>query len=327
MGKMPRSYLQLNEFMKTNDYLVSDNGFFFAIMQTDGNLCVYRGGGPEDKHDGLWCTRTLVDDGKAFAIMQNDRNLCVYKGAGPQDQGAPLWASGQLGKKDDKVFAIMQDDGNLVIYGGTGPGDQQGGLWNSGEVDPVQSFEIERLDYDVDKSKVVQTRPHDLYRQELNNETSVEQTSSIGGSETLSESSGWTTKFGFKVGTKINFKTGIPIVAEGKIEVSAEVSSEFTWNGSTTRSKTWQYSAQAKVGPRSKVLAVVGVTVSDIIVPFTVKGEVVLRSGRRLRRELHGTYDGTSSHNLTVNYYQQAPAGGYKLVSHAPAQAVAAVGA
>jgi hypothetical protein len=35
----------------------------------------------------------LADGGKFFLIMQDDGNLCVYKGTGPQDQGAFVWGS------------------------------------------------------------------------------------------------------------------------------------------------------------------------------------------------------------------------------------------
>jgi hypothetical protein len=49
-----RSFITTAEVLGTDDYLVSDSGLFFAIMQSDGNLCVYRGSGPNNNHGLIW---------------------------------------------------------------------------------------------------------------------------------------------------------------------------------------------------------------------------------------------------------------------------------
>ena len=41
-------YLTSGGWLGTNQYLVSMNELFFAIVQGDGNFCVYVGSGPND---------------------------------------------------------------------------------------------------------------------------------------------------------------------------------------------------------------------------------------------------------------------------------------
>ncbi|WP_405494929.1 hypothetical protein [Nocardia sp. NBC_00511] len=68
--------------------------------------------------------------GPDFAILQGDGNLCLYRGADPSQNQGGIWCSNTSGHS--QVFAIMQGDGNFVIYKGTGPGNNQGYLWGTG---------------------------------------------------------------------------------------------------------------------------------------------------------------------------------------------------
>jgi exopolysaccharide biosynthesis protein len=109
---------QINDGTLTaNQALVSANGRYTAVMQTDGNFVVY------DGTRAIWASGT---DGKAnggFLAMQGDGNLVVYAPG-----GNAKWASGTNGAGVNRQFTlVMQDDGNLVVY------DSQGGaaLWSS----------------------------------------------------------------------------------------------------------------------------------------------------------------------------------------------------
>jgi hypothetical protein len=123
-----KNLLKPNEYLTSNKYLVSNNKAFFLIMQSDGNLVVYKGSGPSDNKGALWSSGTS-GKGESFAIMQSDGNFVVYKGSGPSDNKGFTWNSKTFGKGES--FAIMQDDGNFVVYKGSGPSDNKGGLWNS----------------------------------------------------------------------------------------------------------------------------------------------------------------------------------------------------
>ena len=123
-----KNLLKPNEYLTSNKYLVSNNKAFFLIMQSDGNLVVYKGSGPSDNKGALWSSGTS-GKGESFAIMQSDGNFVVYKGSAPAPPQMPTWNSKTSGKGES--FAIMQDDGNFVVYKGSGPSDNKGALWNS----------------------------------------------------------------------------------------------------------------------------------------------------------------------------------------------------
>ncbi|ATP29486.1 D-mannose binding lectin [Chromobacterium violaceum] len=93
-----------NQVLGINEYLLSTNGAYQLILQSDGNLVLYR----MANHHPLWASNTNGKDAMR-AIMQTDGNFVLY-----DFHGKPLWASGTNGKPG--CFVTMQDDGNLVIY-------------------------------------------------------------------------------------------------------------------------------------------------------------------------------------------------------------------
>jgi hypothetical protein len=300
------SFIALNQMLSTNDYLVSNNRAFFAIMQGDGNLCVYRGSGPDANKGFLWgALGQSQPNGSYFTIMQGDGNLCVYKGTGPADNQGFVWGALGQSQPDQAYFAVMQDDGNLCVYKGNSPADNQGGVWCTMAIDPVVDIEISSINYDVAAAKVIKSTPADLYRQTVINNTSQPQTSSISGSESVSETSGWSDSLAVKVGVSTSFKTGIPFIAEGKITVSLDVTNTYTWNGSTTRTKTWSFNTPVTVPANSTYVALIAATVSTISVPYTLTGTLILKSGARVPGIINGMYTGSNSHDLTVTYIKQ----------------------
>ena len=134
------SFLKTGEFLGVGDYLVSDNKSYFAVMQSDGNLAVYKGTDPSHpdrnapNNGFVWGSvqagRYPANQGQYFAVMQSDGNLAVYKGTDPShpDRNAPnngfVWGSVQDGRypaSQGQYFVVMQGDGNLAVYKGTDP--------------------------------------------------------------------------------------------------------------------------------------------------------------------------------------------------------------
>ena len=93
-----------NQFLGINGTLTSPNGQFQLILQSDGNLVIYR----LSNHHALWSSKTNGQDAMR-AIMQSDGNFVLYG-----FHSNALWASGTNGKAG--AFLDMQSDGNLVIY-------------------------------------------------------------------------------------------------------------------------------------------------------------------------------------------------------------------
>jgi hypothetical protein len=112
-----RSNLTNNQFLAAGSYIVSDNKQFFAIQQTDGNLCVYKGSGPNDNRGGVWCHMKYGAAGPYFAIQQSDGNLCTYRGTGPNDNKGGMWCHmGRGVPHQGNWVTVVQNDANLCTY-------------------------------------------------------------------------------------------------------------------------------------------------------------------------------------------------------------------
>ncbi len=76
--------------------LTSNNGLFYAEMQTDGNFVVYSSG----NSNALWASSTM-HSGFSHLVLQDDGNLVIYR---PDNQGEnvnPGWASNTCGQDNN----------------------------------------------------------------------------------------------------------------------------------------------------------------------------------------------------------------------------------
>ena len=145
LGEVPgpvvkSSSLTPGQFLQSGEYLVSSNRAYFAIMQTDGNFCVYRGSGPSDNHGVVWAINlenaNMALYPGSFAIMQTDGNFCVFRGSDPSHNQGLVWAINLLNANMALYpgsFAVMQDDGNFCVYQDS-PANQGSAVWRSGSV-------------------------------------------------------------------------------------------------------------------------------------------------------------------------------------------------
>lgn len=152
MPIQPKSFLKAGEFLVAGDYLRAPNHRYVAVLQGDGNLCVFRGDSPSASYKtGLWHTGITAGGGKFFLILQTDGNLVVYKGTGPGDNKGLLWGS-QRTASGGEFFLILQEDGNLCVYVGTDPADQRQLLWDSHRFDAAGRGDISASSTAIDKA-------------------------------------------------------------------------------------------------------------------------------------------------------------------------------
>lgn len=229
--------------------------------------------------------------------------------------GEYLKVNDYIASPSDLFFAIQQGDGNFCVYRGTGPADNQGFMWASMVTDPISDFQISHIDYDVANAQILESGPAELTSETVTNQTTVSQTSTVAGSETVTETSGWSNSLAISVGVKSTFECSIPFVGGAKIEVSAQVTDTYTWNGSNSRSKTWSWSTPVTVPPGGVTTAIIAATVSTIAVPYTLSGTAVFKSGVKMPAQLKGVYTGTNSHNVTVKFVSLGPSTGELTVS------------
>lgn len=107
----PGDSLKIDQNLRQDEALVSNNGLYRLIMQSDGNLVVYSPRKP------IWSTGTHGTSAHR-TIVQSDGNVVTYSTKGP------VWASETRSSSANRL--VMQNDGNLVVYG------DGGAIWASG---------------------------------------------------------------------------------------------------------------------------------------------------------------------------------------------------
>ena len=100
-----------NETLLKNEYLVSSNKEYFAIMQGDGNFVTYKGSGPDDNKGAFWASSTVGEE--SYAIMQSDGNFVIYKGSGPSNNLGFKWGTMT---QNNGVKVTLEDNGQLNVY-------------------------------------------------------------------------------------------------------------------------------------------------------------------------------------------------------------------
>jgi hypothetical protein len=169
------------------------------------------------------------------------------------------------------------------------------------QVDEIVRFDANSISYDVAHATIAATGLHELKRAVINNDTSVQQSSTFAGSEVETDTAGWSDTLGLTV--SVSGTVGTPGVASGSVSVGGSVA--FTQNGSSSVTRTFSWSQPVIVPVRSRVIATVAVTRSTLVVPYTLNGAYVYRSGIRTPGSVSGTYAGVNSHDLEVTLKQE----------------------
>ena len=91
----------------------SPDSVYYLMVQDDGNVCVYRGGGPNDNQGEIWCSGT---NGKGQSPNPAYAAANGKYGNNWISSGATLAAGDFVGSTDGTFALIMQSDGNLVLY-------------------------------------------------------------------------------------------------------------------------------------------------------------------------------------------------------------------
>jgi len=110
-GNTGGNRLQAGQRLPRDQRLVSSNGRFNLVMQSDGNLVLYDG---NPGQNAIWATNTWTlpqERRPTHADMQTDGNLVLYN-----DTMQPAWGAGIFGPNFINPYLEIQDDGNLVIY-------------------------------------------------------------------------------------------------------------------------------------------------------------------------------------------------------------------
>lgn len=141
--------LRTNEVLKVGEYLVSENQAFFAVLQSDGNFCVYAGPGPGDNRGFVWNSGPAKKPAQSYyGIMQGDGNFCVYSGTGRDDRHDFVWGTGP-GAGAGEYFLALMNTGELLVYAGPFPPIKQSPkiIWqnNVARNAPLNAAKVEEI--------------------------------------------------------------------------------------------------------------------------------------------------------------------------------------
>ena len=126
----PSDTLPMNCSLSAGEFLLSQSRRYKAVLQADGNLCVYavyEGGRAEFRYGTINSSpdpaNVAEGEGTYTATMQADGNLIVTWAPAANPTAAEFkFGTVQAGQYEPSATstwrAVMQDDGNLVVYGG-----------------------------------------------------------------------------------------------------------------------------------------------------------------------------------------------------------------
>lgn len=133
------------------------------------------------------------------------------------------------------------------------------------------------------------------------NGTTVKQSSSVSGSDEVTDTSSWSDTQKLVVHAQGDFS--IPVVGELGIEVTD--TSTIVQDGSTEREQEFSWEQPVVVPAESTVIATILVTRSTLTLPYTLIGSYEYDSGANVAGKLGGgTYHGVNSHRLRVKLTQ-----------------------
>lgn len=307
--------LPMNRCLNVGDRIAAGNGMFFATLDGDGQLRVYRGACPAQEQGVLWASGRAAEGGRFFALVQSDGNFCIYRGDGLSANEGWHWGT-QMTAEGGRFHAVLNNDGSLSVCKGSDPAIAPDQLWSSGATDPVASIDqVERIDYDLSTALVAASRPADLYRETVSNPNAQVQTSMLSGSVIVSDTIAWSDELQAGALAPAGFKGAVPVVSSGKVLLSSETCHGYIRNGAATTGKTWGFNAPAAVPPNSSMMCLVSAIRSTLIVSYKLYGVFTLASGRRVSGSIDGTYSGSNCHDLSVTLttYDPNPAGTYTI--------------
>eukprot|EP00038_Savillea_parva_P020191 m.30610 g.30610 ORF g.30610 m.30610 type:complete len:825 (+) comp4729_c0_seq1:3-2477(+) len=110
--------LLMNAGLESPNFLVSESGKYFAIMQSNGQFCVRQGQGPTDPHAHVivWCSAEIPTPGASYtAVIQGDANFCIH------DNVTNVWCSSGVSLPSAEYYVRLMDDGSLCTHQGHYP--------------------------------------------------------------------------------------------------------------------------------------------------------------------------------------------------------------
>ncbi|EPS39108.1 hypothetical protein H072_7105 [Dactylellina haptotyla CBS 200.50] len=162
-----------------------------------------------------------------------------------------------------------------------------------------EDMELDEITYDVNIAKFLEVKPVAISTKMATNNTPETQVTTITFSESVEEERSFTSELGTKLGTSATASVGIPLVGEGKVTVSAEISTTIAWGSTDRVTKSWSDSVQVTTSPGKKYKVYASARQSKFTVPFVATWKSK-SAGQVMKTK--GTYEGVSVYDFDTTY-------------------------
>lgn len=234
-----------------------------AIMQDDGNFCVYEGNNPEQRGELLW--HAGVTTGK-IATMQNDGKFCLFNIYSPEyREGCIAWECGFHGE-------------------------------------PVERYEILDVEYDYNNIVKQPPVMLNAFTQILSNHTDLEQQSEINFTVKESEKHYWENHSSNSYTVKGSLSYAIPFGPKIGMEISGQFTKESINGNEVVTEKTKSYTVPVKVPPRSSIKVVALISRNTLRIPYKYIGRYIVKSGWTSYCNLVGDFVVNDTSELQVGF-------------------------
>ncbi|KAH7670230.1 Agglutinin domain-containing protein [Dioscorea alata] len=172
--------------------------------------------------------------------------------------------------------------------------------------EPVLTRNIYDVKYDMENSRVYGETVLALAKNSAINNTLQTSSLDVKLSYTNTKTSNWKTMLSLKLGMKATVDFSIPLIFDGKIEISGEVHSGVEWGETTTTTTVLEVVNKVVVAPMSKVTIFLIATHGKCDVPFTFMQKDTLYNGNTVTTEVQGgTYTGSNYYSIKFETEQE----------------------
>ena len=299
--------LTVGQYLGPNDYLVSSNGLFYAIMQDNGDFVVFHGSGPSDNHGFIAHTNT--DEGVSFLVMQGDGNLCLYHGNGPGNQGGWIWGlndgKNRVPLGDERNWgsvAVMQNDGNFVVYSPRGEV-----IWATDNPPAISRIQA-NVTYDVNARTTVDVNDPNQVPLTVDNYNNTDSTQvrTLVYSKGYTETSSWSASDSITMGVSVEFSV-IPELDEGNVTISMSETHTYTWGTSEAKSNQINAEVPVSAGPFEDVICSAILQQRNFTIPYSGSAVYYYSDGAVVPGSIYGNYSGTTYYLVSQTTSRKIP--------------------
>lgn len=163
----------------------------------------------------------------------------------------------------------------------------------------VLERQIDNVVFKLSEARIHGETPLYIPKVTSTNRTSQPNNKKLTMDYTVTDTRSYRGTVGLKIGVAVKFRAGFPVIADGKVKMSTEVSTEHEWGKTTEEKKTLKAEYEVIVPSMTRVTLTAAATQGSVDVPFSYTQRDVLTTGRVVVNTLDdGLFTGVNSYNF-----------------------------